>query len=362
MSMPAEDDAPRITLLGPQREPRLDTIVEALGLTGRHFATITAGWRDREGDDGLLRDLLGGRTTNLRLWNLMQQVWDADPELEQADRERRATMSELQSLYNIGLEHAADALYKIRDYTPRNPWAQDLAVADALDIVSALDARHLARVEELHQDFYDRHQPQYLDAVVTARFAVGQALRDTDAIVITGGHVGVLLGLMHMFNLAPGLAQFGHDEAGRQVSTPRLHRPIIAWGAGAMVLTERVLLFYDDAVQGPDVAEMLMKGLGLTRDIVALPSSRERLDLKNVPRMAGLVSRLAPAHALLLDERVTVTLEADGRLPAGARILGAEGTATTYQPAPPDQDETGPASDASYPDRDQFGTDFGATP
>ena len=173
-------------------------------------------------------------------------------------------------------------------------------------------------------------RPQDRDHIVNARFAVGRALADTDAVVMPGGHVGVLLGALHLFNLAPALASPVLAEDGETMLRAELHRPIIAWGAGAMALTERVLLFFDNAALRPGVSEMLMKGLGLTRDIVALPSPRARLEIKDAVRMRQLVTRVAPARPLLLDERAEVTLDADGRLPAGAPVVGADGTPTTH--------------------------------
>jgi len=49
----------RAILLGPQRRPTLDGMVRSLGLPGP-FATVTAGWQEREPDDGELRALLDG--------------------------------------------------------------------------------------------------------------------------------------------------------------------------------------------------------------------------------------------------------------------------------------------------------------
>lgn len=329
--MPPEAPAPRITFLGPQRHPRLKSTVANLGLTGAHFATIAAGWRDRESDDAVLVDELGGRTTNLRLWSLMQRVWEADPELAQGDRERRAVLEEMQELYLVGLEHAAEAMTRMTSQAPRHAGVQEMAVQDALDIMRDMDRRHLERVEEVHQEFYTRYQPEHRDAVVAARFAVGNAVSETDAVVIPGGHVSVLLGALHLFNLAPALAAPGEELADGTVGAPRPHRPIIAWGAGAMTLTERVVLFFHNSLISPGVSEMLGKGLGLTRDVVALPSPRQRLDLKDPARMRRLAARVAPASAVLLDEQAEITLEEDGRLPVGARIVAADGGLTTYE-------------------------------
>lgn len=339
--MPADDPFadPRITLLGPQREPRVPRVAERLGLRGRRFATITAGWRDREGDDDLLSELLGGNTVNLRLWSLMQQVWEHDPELAEGDRRRRLVHTEMQELYLIGLEQAATAIRRIREHTPRDERVVDMAVEDVLEVMRRMDARHLERVADLNHSFYARYEPQHRDAVVEGRFLVGRAIADCEAIAVTGGHVGVLMGALHLFNLAPALAS-PRPPAPEGAADPEpegppaLLRPVLAWGAGAMALTERILLFYDHAVSSPPVSELLMDGLGLTRGIVALPSAKERLDIRNPARMSVLARRAAPARALLLDPQTDVTLTERGELPAGARVLGLDGTATTHEPEP----------------------------
>ena len=338
--MRAEDPFadPRITLLGPQREPRVPRVAERLGLRGRRFAMITAGWRDREGDDELLSALLGGDTVNLGLWSLMQQVWDADPELAEGDRRRRLVHTEMQELYLIGLEQAAEAIRRVREHTPRDERVVQMAVEDVLQVMQGLDARHLERVADLNASFYARYEPQHRDAVVEGRFRVGRMIAGCEAVAITGGHVGVLMGALHLFNLGPALASPRSpsvDEAeGAREDPPVLLRPVLAWGAGAMALTERILLFYDHAVSSPPVSELLMEGLGLTRGLVALPSPRGRLDIRSPARMSVLARRAAPAHALLLDEQADVTLTAVGTLPPGARILGLDGTATTLGPDP----------------------------
>ena len=56
----------RVTLLGPQRRPTLDTVAASLYPEGP-VATITAGWQEREPDDGELGKLLGARDVNLQI-------------------------------------------------------------------------------------------------------------------------------------------------------------------------------------------------------------------------------------------------------------------------------------------------------
>ncbi len=338
--MPAEgaptDAAARITLLGPQRDPRVPHVVRHLGLRGKRFAMITAGWRDRESEDGLLSELLGGDTVNLGLWGLMQQLWEADPELAAADRRRRTVHTEMQELYLIGLEQAKEAINRIHAHAPRAPHVVEEALTDVIEVIRDLDERHLERVADLNEEFYRRYQPQHRDAVVAARFRVGRAVAGCDAIAITGGHVGVLMGALHVFNLGPALAS-PPDPAtvadGDDPPPPTLLRPVLAWGAGAMALTERVLLFYDRSVTSPGVSELLMEGLGLTRGVVALPSPKDRLAMKDRRRLSLLARRAAPRRPLLLGERVAVTLTEDGRLPDDARVLGLDGAVTTQRQA-----------------------------
>lgn len=330
---------PRITLLGPQRTPLLRQVVESLGLKGARFATITAGWQDRESEDDLLNELLDHRTVNLGLWALMQRLWEADPELAAADRERRQVLGEMQALYLLGVEQAAEALIRLRDYEPRYPGVKEVALSDTMSVMRELDERHVERVAEVHEEFYARVEPQHRPAVQQVRAHVGQLIADCDAVVIPGGHVGVLLGALHIFNLAPALAS-PRPPASADQAAPAVYRPVIAWGAGAMALTERVLLFYDNSVTSPGVSEVLMNGLALTHGLVALPSAKDRLDIRNKDRMAALVVRSAPRVPLLLDEGVSVTLTADGRLPDGAPVVGEDGSPTRYRSTAPD-----PASD-----------------
>ena len=75
----------RAILLGPQRRPTLDSVVRPLGLPGP-FATVTAGWQEREPDDGELRALLGGRGVNLELYRRWLDVQERDPEYAAAER------------------------------------------------------------------------------------------------------------------------------------------------------------------------------------------------------------------------------------------------------------------------------------
>ncbi|GAA1149159.1 hypothetical protein [Ornithinicoccus hortensis] len=307
--MPAEAaPVPSITLLGPQRNPHVDQVLSDLGISGR-IALVNAGWREREPDDELLRDLVGGDAVNLRLWHRMQEVWDADPEFADADRHRRQVLEEMQDLYLLGLGHVDDAIDSLRNHHARSEEVHQMAIQDVERIMRGMDKAHLARVSQVHAEFWERWRPHERMAVAAFRELISHELADVSAVVITGGHVGVLTGALHLFNVAP-----------------RISSPVIAWGAGAMALTDQIVLFHDRAPHGPSLPEVFSTGVGLLNDVVVFPSARERLDLGNHERMAMMARRFAPAESLLLEQRARVDVGSDGLLPEGAPVLQPDGT------------------------------------
>ncbi|QDO87159.1 hypothetical protein FNH13_01495 [Ornithinimicrobium ciconiae] len=317
--MPAEqrphsNHVASVTLLGPQRKPRVDKVLQSLGLADARAAIINAGWREREPEDELLVTLTSGDAVNLRLWHRMQEVWDADPEFAAADRKRRVLLEEMQDLYLIALDHVIDALVTMRTRAPRSAAAQEVALADAEQIMRDIDQRHLDRVSEIHAGFWAKWPPHERRPVQLQRQLISSDLNGTDVVLIPGGHVGVLIGALHLFNIAP-----------------QLRVPIVAWGAGAMALTDRVVLFHDRAAHGPSVSELFTTGLGLVHDTVAFPAARERLDVADQVRMGVLARRFSPAACLLLDERARVDIPAGGDLPDDARVLDNDGTITTME-------------------------------
>ena len=76
---------------------------------------------------------------------------------------------------------------------------------------------------------------------------------------------------------------------------------MIAWSAGAMALTDRIVLFHDRSPQGPGHPEVYGSGLSVLRDVVLLPHARARLLLDDTPRMAVFARRFAPARCVLLE-------------------------------------------------------------
>ena len=298
----------RVILLGPQRRPTVDAVVRSLSLAGP-FATVTAGWQERESDDAELNARLGGRGVGLGLYRRWLDVQERDPEYAAAERAVAGVLTELQDLYLLRLDYALQAVYALRR---RAGPAVDGAFAEAVAAVRELDASHLLRVNEVRGEFYARLRPHDRPAIAGHRADVAGVLGSAGALIVAGGHVGVLAEVLHLFNVAAGL-----------------RTPVIAWSAGAMALTDRIVLFGDRSPHGPGHPEVYGSGLSVVRDLVLLPHARARLLLDDTPRMAAFAQRFAPARCLLLEAGARVELDGSGGpLPPGTRVLAADGHVT----------------------------------
>lgn len=311
----------RIILLGPQRRPTVDSAVRSLGPPGRAgpFATVTAGWQEREPDDEELRLLLGRRAVNLELYRRWLDVQERDPEYAAAERALAGILAELQDLYLLRLDYALQAVYALQrraasdqlDGTFTGRVAEP--VAEAIDAVRSLDAAHRRHQGEVRGEFFARLAPHDRPVIASHRAAVAELLGPAAALVIPGGHVGVLAEVLHLFNVAAVL-----------------RAPVIAWSAGAMALADRIVLFHDRSPHGPGHPEVYGSGLSLVRDVVLLPHARARLLLDDTPRMTAFARRFAPARCVLLDPGTRVELPGSGLgLPPGARVLAEDGHVRT---------------------------------
>ena len=300
--------SPAVTVLGPQRRPTLDRVLEALEITGR-IAMVSAGWQERESDDAELVSLTGGRGVNLRLHARWLEVLQRDGEYARGERRHRALIDDLRQLYLLRLDQTLQAVYAMTQRPGGHPRTREMAVEDALAMVRLLDSTHLARVRELRDEFYAAWRLEDRDAVARHREEVRAVLSAADCLLVAGGHVAALLHVLHVLSVAPHLP-------------PR----VVAWSAGAMALTSRVVLFGDRAAQEPAHSEVYDEGLGLIDGLVLLPHARRRLRTDDLGRMSVLARRFAPASCLVLDDGVRVDLGEDGELPPGARVVGTDGS------------------------------------
>jgi hypothetical protein len=298
---------PAITLLGPQRRPTLDRVLQSLQVGGA-IVTVNAGWQERESDDAELTALAGGHAVNLRLFSRWMDVLHADPEYAAAEREHRLVLDEMRQLYLIRLDHALQAVHAVAGRPDGHAHIREAALEDALAAVRLLDASHLVRLKELHDAFYAQWRLEERSAIAEHREQVRAALSGAECLLVAGGHVGDLLRVLHVFHVAP-----------------HLPARVVAWSAGAMALTSRVVLFNDRAVPGASAPEVFDAGLDVIAGQVLLPHARRRLRTDDLARMSVLAQRFAPASCVVLDDGVRVDLGPSGELPAQARVLSTDG-------------------------------------
>jgi hypothetical protein len=280
-----------VTLLGPQRRPTLDRVLSSLQIGGP-VAAINAGWQEREADDGELLSMLDGRGVNLRLHARWMDVLAQDPDYARAEREHRAVLDETQQLYRLQLDYALRATYEIAQRADGHPRTRAGALDDALATVRTADELHLVRVRQLREAFDAAWLPAEREVVAKHRHEVRGVLDGAECLCIAGGHVGELLHALRLFDVVAALP-------GR----------VVAWSAGAMALTDRVVLFHDFAAQGPAPSEVLDAGLGVVTAVIALPHARRRLRIDDPLRMSVLERRFEPATCVRLDDGARMDLE-----------------------------------------------------
>ncbi|MFN7940157.1 MAG: Type 1 glutamine amidotransferase-like domain-containing protein [Thermoanaerobaculia bacterium] len=276
---------PTTVLLGPQRfTPTLGAAVAAVGVRGR-LASVTAGWQEREAEDTELHEHLGERTENLMLYARSEDAFEKDPDLFAAHRERQDRLRELQEVYRLRLGFAKE---EARQLLGRQG---DAAVLDpereaAIRRVRELDDHHLVRLSAVHREFEAAWEPTARPAVAHHRREIERVLARVEALAVAGGHVAILLNRLRLFGLRELVAE----------------RVVFAWSAGAMAMTERVVLFHDFPPQGQGNAEVLEAGWGRAPGIVVLPHARRRLALDDRRRVAILARRFAPAEVVALED------------------------------------------------------------
>lgn len=285
-------------LLGPQSPtPNLKRAIESIKADGPIVA-ITAGWRDSEGEIDELQEIAGHPIENLMLYRRTEQVFANEPAMYELQRERQEKLKELQRLYRIRLAPTMTAARKLMR-TRAEPELLKLEQRAAITQLRALDTHHLRRIRATHLSFNQRRASLEAPQALAQRDEVHHLVKDAGLVLVAGGHVAVLLNRIRLFGLDQLLAL----------------KPVIAWSAGAMAMSDRIVLFHHTAPQGKRDAELLDAGLGIVRRRVLLPHADTRLDWRNRRRMALFSRRFSPASCCTLDNGSLIQLD-NGRVVA----------------------------------------------
>lgn len=302
-------------LLGPQSDyGDVRDALDRMGVDGT-VALVTAGWQEYERDDDALAEAIGRPTVNLALHERSEKVFGRDPALGDGLSERQYHLKRLQQFYRIRLEFCDEAA---RAIAVRHVDAELLDEEAAISVGAFRhhDETHVARCLMVRSTFAQRLQPHERPAVVDHMRDIASILSDCAALVIGGGQVASLINRLKLFRVIEAAA----------------HLPVVAWSAGAMTLTDRVVLFHDFRPNESTVSEVLEHGLGRCPGIVVLPNASRRVDLDDHEGISRFAMRFAPARCFTLDAGDRLVFQDEALATAHARELTTAGTILQREP------------------------------
>jgi hypothetical protein len=297
-------------VLGPQgTTPDAGEVLRDFGIKGP-VALVRAGLQERESEDADMIQAFGVPAVNLTLHARGNEVFKAASDFTAAYTTRQHRLRAMQGFYRTrldGIENAARTI-SLR-YAEPELLEQEEKVS--VDQFRHLDNDHIERCKAVKEAF-DRAWPAGgVEVLARHRREVRELMATTSALVIAGGHVASLLNRLQLFDV---LANVGD-------------KPILAWSAGAMVLTERIVLFHDFPPYGSDIAQVLDTGFGLVPGVVVLPDARRRIDLGAHAGIQRFARRMAPATCIAMDHGERMIFEAGELVMARATRLTTTGQA-----------------------------------
>ena len=299
----------QLLLLGPQRRaPVLKDALRHMRLKGR-MAMVTAGWQEHESEDGELRSVIGKKAVNLGLYGRANALFEEDRELFEAHRAKQDELKQIQRFYRDRLNSAMAVYERFLTLRSEPPRLLEEATASVLEDIRRLDGEHLDRVLQNRKDFAQRTSLYERPSVLRHRKEVKALVDGASGIAIAGGHVAILLNRLRFF----GMRDLLQDK------------PVIAWSAGAMALSNQIVLFHDRPAQGPGYAEVLDAGLSLFNGVIPFPRAKERLRVDDPSRVAHLARRFAPARCVPLEPDMWAELTSTMWRSYGARQFTRDG-------------------------------------
>ena len=281
--------------------PDVGTVIAELGIKGR-VAIVRAGYQERESDDDELVKALGVQAINLTLHARGNDVFKTATEFAAAYQARQQRLRHMQSFYRTRLDAMEEAARRISvRYVEADLLEQEEKVS--VDQFRHMDNVHIERCKAVKAAFDNAWPGDSVEVLAKHRREVRELMATADALVIMGGHVASLLNRLQLFDVLGNVGD----------------KPIIAWGAGAMVLTERVVLFHDYPPYGSDIAQLLDAGFGLVPGFIVLPDARRRVNLDARAGIQRFARRMAPATCIAMDHGARLIFE-NGEL-ASARAM-----------------------------------------
>ena len=284
---------PKRLLLGPQRpEVDLGKAMKNSGFGEEPIAVISAGWQEAEGDIAEIGRTVDNPLSDLPIYKRAEVLFSADTALQESHRNRQDLLKEQQRLYRLRLRRHAVATRELLRASGDKK-VLDAEQRHAISQLRALDQHHLRQIRKINTRFDHAVDSGTNSALADAVAEIHETLAPFKTVLITGGHIVVLLNRLRLFNLESLLSQ----------------RHIVGWSAGAMALCDRIVLFHDYLPQGNRDPEVMCEGLGIVTNTVLLPDVKARLRPNDPIRNSLFSRRFAPSACLTLDNGAHLLLE-----------------------------------------------------
>jgi hypothetical protein len=303
-----------LLLLGQQREsPRLSEVLARWRIQGS-VGLVSAGWEEDEEDDQWVRDAIDLPVVNSQLYQLADRMFQDDPEVLTLLRERQDRLRDLREINALQTEQlfalARELWRRIEENAGAvGPFQQTMAH------LREVDRTYLRAVSTVIKEYEQRIAPRVRPSIQSYQQAVLRRMEGCQALLLAGGHVGVLLNRLNLCRLLQ-----------------HLQLPIIAWSGGAMALGERVF-FYDHFIpHAKKEVELSRQGMRLFSGLQVFPRAAERLNLQDQSELAILARRIE-TPCLLLEPNSEIQWSTAGNLSAsGVRVADANGEIQDWQP------------------------------
>jgi hypothetical protein len=284
-----------LVLLGQQREvPRLQAVLDRCNISGP-VGLVSAGWEEDEEDDQWVRDAVDVPVVNSQLYGLADALFQRDPQVIELLRERQDRLRELREINELQTEHLCTVARELWRRLDTHAGALG-PLQQTIEQLRSVDDSYLDAITTVIVEYDHRIAPKERLSVLDYRHKVLERLHECQALLIAGGHVGVLLNRLNLCRLLQ-----------------HVQLPIIAWSGGAMALGERIY-FYDHFLPHTKrEVELSRRGMSLFSGAQVFPRASHRLHLDD-PGELGLLARRMKSPCLLLNEQSEIAWSASGEL------------------------------------------------
>jgi hypothetical protein len=212
-------------------------------------------------------------------------------------------------LYGVRLQHLFDT-WQALGLRHEEPGLIQQQRESLMQELRRLDDEHLQRIDELVREYADTLRTRFDEPLQTQRHELARLASECEVVLLAGGNVSTMQETLELFSLGEMLRD----------------KLVVGWSAGAMVLTDRVVLYHDHPPQGVGNPEVLCRGLGVVGGLVVLPHAAERLDLGDPARAGRLAARFEPALCVTLERGSALRHQSGSWRTERAHVLGLDGS------------------------------------